>query len=288
MQRIFFTHLLIVFLSLSQSSYSFEFVDKINDYFSQLEKDAFEITQATVVKKSKFSQTDKYFIRVLRHHQTMYKIIRTNSKGVVINEVIRGETPARTFRNLSRQRWYRNVSQTLKPYYSYEKNSETGRYYLFWAFPVLLHHKRRSRFIGAIGIKYDIWDCFHKLSDLTTLPFLIKINKKTLFSHKWNAEYHYNQIPLSVKGIDPLTISILDTSDIQERKESDESTPPDSSTSHTSIPETVYIIDDNTPSANSVSFPLLLILWIMSALVIGFLGLLFGIRWRYHKVSKHH
>lgn len=178
----------------------------IENYFSHLKSSFDQIVEAPVVKKSKFSLTDRYFIGVLRRHQPIYKLLRTNSKGVVINEVIRGESPERTFRNLSAERWYRRASQNWEEVH-FTLLGEQGRQYLFWSKPVMIRPRsRRKRFVGAVAAKIDLWDAFHEFSNQTTVPFLIRLNGRSLYSHKWQQQKDYEEQQLEIPGCADLTV----------------------------------------------------------------------------------
>ncbi|MBD3392270.1 MAG: hypothetical protein GF418_09400 [Chitinivibrionales bacterium] len=183
--------------------------ENIEAYFEELGESVAEIPKTPAAKKTRLSTTDRFFVRSLKKHQTIYSLIRTNSKGVIISEVVRGESPEREYRNVANQRWFRYVARNNKEYHGFLK--EEGRYYLFWAYPVILTARSgKKRFIGSVAAKVDLWDCFHKFSAQVEQPFLVRLNAKSLYSHKWQKEYQFREEPLNIPGVDRITVRFED------------------------------------------------------------------------------
>ncbi len=184
--------------------------EQIDSFVIEL-KESFEKELSNpVVKSTRLSRTDRYFVSVLKRNQPFYALIRTNSRGVIINEVIRGETPERNLRNISNQRWFSQIERTHEPYYGFLKQ-DNGRYYLFWSMPLLSKSRSgSSRFVGAVAAKIDLWDTFHKFSEQTTLPFLIKIGGMSLYSHKWDDSQESVEKELSVPGVDRIAVRYVE------------------------------------------------------------------------------
>jgi hypothetical protein len=183
--------------------------EQINEFIDELKESFEKELAASVVKSTRLSRTDRYFVSVLRRHQPFYSLIRTNSKGVIINEVIRGQSPERNLRNISNQRWFSQIERTHESYYGFLKE-DNGRYYLFWSRPLLSQSRSGStRFVGAAAAKIDLWDAFHQFSDRTTLPFVIRIGGMTLYSHKWHDTDEGVDEDLEVPGLDRISVTYV-------------------------------------------------------------------------------
>ena len=181
--------------------------EDIETYFADLREAATAIMKDPAVKKTRLASTDRFFVRSLKKQQTIYALIRTNSKGIVISEVIRGETPERDYRNIANQKWFQYIARNNKEYHGFLK--EDGRYYLFWAEPVILTARSgKKRFIGAVAAKIDIWDCLHKFSAQVETPFLIRLNSKGLYSHKWEKETEFEEEQLDILGVDRISVRL--------------------------------------------------------------------------------
>jgi hypothetical protein len=174
--------------------------ERIESYFTAL-SDTFEsIVDAPAVRGTRLRAIDRYFIHALQRHQTAFAFIRTNSKGVVISEVVRGTTPERSYRKIGSQRWHIYVKSKKKPYYGMLKGAN-GRYYLFWGRPVLKASRHGQRFVGAVAAKIDLWDCIHHFTSTITEPFLVKLGTLTLYDHKWHEVDDAVETRISVPGV---------------------------------------------------------------------------------------
>jgi hypothetical protein len=181
--------------------------ESINRYFTELNDSLARVARSSLVKKTNLSSVDAYFVRVLKRNRTIYSLIRTNTKGMAINEVIRGQVPERKVRGIADQRWYQELSKGDSVYYGLTKEEATGRYYLFWCRPIGTATK--GKFPGAIAAKIDLWDCFYFLSTSADKPFLIRMEGISLFSHKWTEGADYEGAQLEVPGIRRISIRHL-------------------------------------------------------------------------------
>ncbi len=242
----------------------------IEDYFSELQNTFTLIAGASSVKSTSLSRTERYFVTILKKNQTLYSLVKTNSKGVIISEVIRGQTPERDFRNVADQPWFRNVSRKREDHYGFVKEEKTGRYYLFWGKPVL---KGSNRFVGAVAVKIDLWDCFHKLSADVTTPFLIRLGNKSLYSHKWEKEYNYREELLTVPGVRKISVRIRKTVPAQ----TTEDTTALGAVKDTTVSKTALNTKGEKKSSKGFSFKKLGLFQkiVLIAMIIAFLVLLF-------------
>ena len=200
---LFFMAFLVLGLLLPVSADSLQV--EFERFFGTLEESFTTIANSRVLKKTRLYSMDRFFVSSLRKHQTIYSFIRTNSKGVVISEVIRGQTPERKFRKVRDQRWFRFVQRNQEDYHTLIKIKETGRYYLLWCKPVI---KGDKYFVGAVAVKIDLWDCIHKVASNLDEPFLVLLGKKSLYSYRWNDIKTYDKIPLKIPGVKNITLLV--------------------------------------------------------------------------------
>lgn len=177
--------------------------DTANNYFRALKKDFNKLVANQAIKNPRTSPVNGLFVNALKRHLPITTLVRVNAKGIIINEVVRGEIPKKKIsRKIGKEEWYAFVAKNKKEYFGFTEE-ENGRYYLHWGKPVLLAKKR---FGGAVAMKIDIWDCFHMLSKETTDPYLVRIAQKSLYSHKWKNEAQFVEEPLAIPGIEKATI----------------------------------------------------------------------------------
>lgn len=189
--------------------------EDLNAYFVDLDEDFARIVDAGALRSTNLRQAERLFIREMRKKQAYFTFLRTNSRGVIISEVIRGDKVERPMRDVSGQRWFRRVSRNKEAYYTLIKDNDRGRYYLFWCRPIL---KRGNRFIGSVVAKIDLWDSFYEFSESIYYPFLIKLGRKSLFSHKWKEGESGTENRIDVQGI--AQISVIYSSEAQKAEPS--------------------------------------------------------------------
>ena len=185
--------------------------DSIEHYFSALKKDFDRLADNPVMKKPKAKPVNGLFVVALKKHQPFYSLMRTNAKGIMVNELVRGQMPEKAKKsskekskdNVKDQEWFKKISKTATEYYGFTFIEENGRYYLFWVNPVL---GPKKKFGGAVVAKIDLWDCFRDLSKETTEPFLIKLGGKSLYSDKWKNSRNFMETPCEVAGVEKISL----------------------------------------------------------------------------------
>jgi hypothetical protein len=187
--------------------------DTVEQYFATLKKDFDKVADNPVMKKPKSKSINGLFVTALKRHQPIYSFMRTNAKGVMVNEVVRGQMPEKAKKNVKEknakeqnvkdQEWFKKISKTATEYYGFTYIEENGRYYLFWVSPIL---DKKKRFGGAVVAKIDLWDCFHEMSKETTEPFLIRLGGKSLYSDKWKNGRNIEEGPLEVAGVEKISL----------------------------------------------------------------------------------
>jgi hypothetical protein len=173
-----------------------------DNYFAFLKKDFDRLALNPALRNPRINPVNRIFVTSLKKHQPLAYLARVNARGLVINEVVRGEVPQKKVkRKVGDVEWYSAVAKNKRTYCGFAEDN--GRYYLIWSEPIVA----KKRFGGVIAAKVDIWDCFHKLSNETMEPFLVRIGQKSLYSNKWKNESAFVEEPLAVPGVE--TISLL-------------------------------------------------------------------------------
>jgi hypothetical protein len=194
--------LLFLLFIVFSNGYTQTFKDTVNAYFALIRKDFERICKNPILANTPVTPANRLFVKALKRNQPIISFSRINSKGIIVNEVIRGEIPPKKVnRKLEDQKWFAEIKNTKNEYS--EITEEKGRYYLIWNKP-LLDKKKRLLFI--VTAKIDIWDCFHAISKKTTSPFLARIEQKSLYSHKWKDITKYQIDTLNIYGTNQITI----------------------------------------------------------------------------------
>jgi hypothetical protein len=177
--------------------------EDLNAYYVKLDESFARIVDAGALRSTNLRPAERLFVRSMRKNIAYNTFLRTNSKGIIISEAIRGQKVERPMRDVSDQKWFRRVNERKEAYYTLIKDDERGRYYLFWTRPIL---KGGDRFVGAVVAKIDLWDSFYEFSNNLYEPFLIRLGRKSLFSHKWEEGGEGIEKPLTIQGIDRISV----------------------------------------------------------------------------------
>ncbi len=190
-----------LFMFSAMPSFSDFSKDASDNYFASLKKDFDKLVANHALKNPRAGSVNGVFVMSLKKHQPIAYLARVNAKGMVLNEVIRGEVPKKKVnRKIGDEAWYSFVMKNQKPFYGFVEDN--GRYYLVWADAITA--KKKTAFV--IGSKIDIWDCFHKLSNDIPQAFLVKIGAKSLYSNKWKTGVTSQEEPLEVPGVDKISL----------------------------------------------------------------------------------
>ncbi|MBD3243316.1 MAG: hypothetical protein GF331_22185 [Chitinivibrionales bacterium] len=178
----------------------------IQEYFEELESGFREYASARVVSAVKLSTTDRHFVDALEEYPGMHSLLRTNSKGIVINEVVRGEQPQRVYRSIAGQRWYRTLRQTWREHRG-KIVDRTGRTYLLWAQPIIISKSSGAqRFGGAVLVKIDLFECFSRIAKASEYPFKVLIDGEVFYVHRWEESEDAEEVPISIPGVDTAVV----------------------------------------------------------------------------------
>lgn len=196
--RLSFLILFTLFFIISAS----ELKTDIEGYFTSIRENFDKLSSAPSMKGTSLTKTDRAFVYTLKKNQTYYSLIKTNSKGMIISEIIRSVKPERNFREVSNQRWFTKAKNNNEDYAGFLKE-DNGRYMIFLGKPVF---RNANNFVGAIAVKIDIWDCFRKFSENTEEPFQIRLGQKTLYNHRWDKESEFKTEQLDIPGVNDISI----------------------------------------------------------------------------------
>jgi hypothetical protein len=174
----------------------------LDSVFIKMKQELDDMVSSPLLHSKPVVPVNSYFLRTLKGNQPFYSLTRVNQIGDVVNEMIRlVEKAEEKKQNLSKEPW---VKQTVKKKGEYSgtiKLEETGRYYLVWAASITGNNEKvKDPFEGALALKIDLWDSFHKFANTIETPFLIRIDRLHLYSNKWKDTIAYKEELLTVPG----------------------------------------------------------------------------------------
>jgi hypothetical protein len=177
----------------------------LDTYFAKIDETLTTIQKSSAVKSTDLRLAENLFFRELKKNQPFYAFYRANSKGKIVSEVVRSKPAERTGTIVENEQWYKTVKKNNEDFYTVFKDEDRGRYYLIWSKPIL----KKEQFKGVVCLKVDLWDCFYDYSNGIYFPILVKLGKKTLFSHKWNDVIRSTEESLIVPGIKNISVRYI-------------------------------------------------------------------------------
>jgi len=179
--------------------------DLIADNFDNLETVLSDLAGRRDVRLGKPRAVDGILANTIKKFPAFQTLMRINSTGKVINEVVREGTPGERYRNVGRQGWFTVAGERMESYHGYVKSDDD--YLLFWVKPLKSRRSNGSyKSAGALLAKIDIGRVLEKVAPTLSLPFTLIFDKETIFRYNWSPSVKHKSIPLSLKGMEECTI----------------------------------------------------------------------------------
>lgn len=200
-----FSVLLIVSICISTNADALSIHKDMNKYYEKMDESFSRLAKSSAFKSTSLAGAERLFVKELKKNRAYYILSRTNSKGKIISEAVRGKKVERPNTDVEREKWFQAVKKTREPYYSLTRDDDRGRYYLIWSKPVI----KNNNFVGTVTAKIDLWDSFYEFSNSVYYPFLVRLNSLSLFSHKWNTDFSFKEERLGIPGINRISVRYI-------------------------------------------------------------------------------
>jgi len=178
---------------------------------------------ATLVNKpetrmKEIAPAESLFQASLSQHPEFLCIIRTNSKGSIVNAVSREDTVFFRAADVADQPWYEASQKTLKPYYGPPQNSRDKHTVLFWSRPIRVRNNLGIlRFGGVVSVQINAIEICRQFSNAYSGRFQILLDGKGLYHRGSDSSLRMIEKPVRVPGISGLTCRfVADTSAVSE------------------------------------------------------------------------
>ncbi len=168
---------------------------RIENEFVQLEKNLFQSIKSCIRTAPDLDSMNNAMYQYLSENPGIYRILRTNSGGFIVNDVNSETVTPQPTRNISDQKWLQTVKKTKKPYHSANLDS-SGNLSLFWAHPLLTGSEQNS-FSGAVAAFIDLTTILALTEDNGS--FQVAHGGKAFFQHNWD-DLDFIEEPLDIKG----------------------------------------------------------------------------------------
>jgi len=181
----------------------------IDDYFAGLETEIVECAGRPEMLARKTSLAQQHIRKLIKNRPEIVSVLQINARGLVLNEEVRDGNPGRKFRDLSNQKWFRQVGR-MEPYYG-SIVTTTGERFLFWVIPVPTTSRSGSPLspAGALVVRIDAREGLRNAAKQVKEPFLVLQDKARMFSNEWKSSYNAGPTyPLNLKGMENVVVVV--------------------------------------------------------------------------------
>ena len=153
LRKIFLGACLLVFL-LPHSVFCEIQGNKGGNYFKDADSLLNQLLERPETRMKEIAPAELLFRKTLAKHPEVFSIIRTNSKGFIVNAVSRGDANATTGKDVSRDKWHNIPHKTMKPYHSpISQGRGKNHYSFFCSKPIIIKNSSgKHRFGGVIAL----------------------------------------------------------------------------------------------------------------------------------------
>jgi hypothetical protein len=148
---------------------------------------------------------ENLFREALAERPEFMTVLRTNSKGQIVNIVTREDSALVKNADVSGKEWYSAPQESKGPYYGPPVHESRGSF-LFWSKPVLVRNSLgMSRFGGVIAAKISLQVCCKLFAARFQKPFQILLKGKEFYYLSWNEHAPYEEKIVHIPGVGGLT-----------------------------------------------------------------------------------
>ncbi len=168
--------------------------------FAVLDSALLHIPRFPEVRTKEVEPVNGLFRKLITQYPEVVLVLRTNAKGIVVNDIERQGKAGGLHANVSDSVWYTSPKKSLDPWFG-PLVKENRRSYLFWSVPLTAHTPLGGdRFVGVVAIKIDIFDCFKDLAAQAKGPFEILLNGKSFYYLSWTDSIPFDETDVTIPG----------------------------------------------------------------------------------------
>ncbi len=179
--------------------------DALEDRLGSLDSELLDLSKSDAMSSRRIKDAEGPFRKAIKEYPEFQTLMRTNSKGKVVNEIVSKGRPGRKFRDVSNQSWFGETAK-MDPYYGFLKMRD-GTTYLFWCKPIPVSTREGGyRFGGALVAKIELSDVFEAVAKKSGEPFKLTKENETIYSNAWKNIENAASENVSIKGLDQVML----------------------------------------------------------------------------------
>jgi hypothetical protein len=172
----------------------------IEKQFSRVDSSLAQLIALPQARMKEVEPFDDAAKQVLAKHPEIASVMRTNSKGIVVNCVRRANGETKIHSDVSGLEWYSAPAKTMDTYYG-KLHKENSRSFLTWSRPLFINTTIGGRrFGGVIAVSLDVTLCFNRFAAAVRGPFKVLLGGKSFYYISWNDGIAYDETDILLPG----------------------------------------------------------------------------------------
>ncbi|HMD69308.1 MAG TPA: hypothetical protein VKF42_10555, partial [Chitinivibrionales bacterium] len=152
-----------------------------------------------------------FFHRLLGRYSEIVQILRTNAKGIIVNDAEQLGRPEELRIDASDSAWHSNPCRNLGPWHS-PLMKENRRPYLVWSRPLTVRTAiGRQQFHGVVAFKIDVFACLKNFAAHVNGPFEILLDGRSFYYLSWSDTIPFNETSVAIPGAIVLALRLPKT-----------------------------------------------------------------------------
>jgi hypothetical protein len=171
---------------------------QIEKQFARLDSTLSRCARLSESRMKEIAPFDKVAQQVLASCPEIAAVMRTNSKGIVVNCLRRASGESELSTDASTREWYTLPKATGTAYYG-RLRKENRRSYCIWSRPLSISTAAfGSRFSGVVAVSVDITVFFNRIAAEMREPFQVMLDGKSFYYLSWNDGIAFDETPLNL------------------------------------------------------------------------------------------
>ncbi|MDD5674650.1 MAG: hypothetical protein PHC61_10835, partial [Chitinivibrionales bacterium] len=181
-------------------------INCVKKQFYRLDSIFAQLCGAPQSKMKEVAPAETLFRQTVVRYPIVKAILRSNSKGIIVNQVCSDSALRLSESNVADRPWYRACATTSERFYDLAVTAG-GRPFFIWSRPLKVTvTSGRLRFAGVVAIKIDCQAFFNQCAAETAAPFQVFLGDKPLFSTPGSMPAHADKQSLGLPGMERLTL----------------------------------------------------------------------------------
>lgn len=179
--------------------------ESLSARLEKLDSHLLSLSKSNELSSRRIEDATPPFRNSIKEFPEFQTLMRTNSKGKVVNEIVNEGRQGKKFRSVARQSWFGETAR-MNPYYGFLKMRD-GTTYLFWCKPIPVGTREGGyRFGGALVAKIELSDVLKAVAGEVDEPFQLLHEDEAIYANEWNSIKEPVSEKITVKGLDNIVL----------------------------------------------------------------------------------